>query len=47
LGAGAKCTITVTYHADRDDTNGTSGKLVITDNAVGSPQAVPLSGKSH
>jgi MBG domain-containing protein/centrosomal CEP192-like protein len=46
LGAGASCTITVTYHADRDDTSGTSGKLVITDNAPGSPQSVPLKGQS-
>jgi Legume lectin domain/MBG domain/Abnormal spindle-like microcephaly-assoc'd, ASPM-SPD-2-Hydin len=46
LGAGLSCTITVTYHADRDDANGTSATLFITDNAPGSPQSVPLSGKS-
>jgi hypothetical protein len=46
LAAGASCTITVTYHADRDDSRGTSGTLVLTDNAPGSPQTVPLKGQS-
>ena len=46
LAAGASCAITVTYHADIDDIFGTSGALVITDNAPGSPQSVPLKGQS-
>jgi len=47
LAAGASCTITVTYYADRDDTtNGTSETLIITDNAPGSPQSVPIKGQS-
>jgi hypothetical protein len=46
LAAGASCTITVTYHADRDDTSGTNGTLAIIDNAPGSPQFVPLKGQS-
>jgi MBG domain/Legume lectin domain/Abnormal spindle-like microcephaly-assoc'd, ASPM-SPD-2-Hydin len=46
LGAGSYCTIIVTYHADKDDGNGTSATLVITDNAPGSPQSVPITGKS-
>ncbi len=33
LAAGAKCTITVTYHADSDDRGGTTAKLVVTDSA--------------
>ena len=45
LAAGASCNIVVSYHSDRDDGNGVTGKLVITDNAPGSPQTVPLSGK--
>jgi hypothetical protein len=47
LAVGASCTITVTYHADRDDGNGVTATLVITDNAPASPQSVPLSGKSR
>jgi hypothetical protein len=46
LAAGASCTITVTYHADIDDLRGTSGTLVITDSAPGSPQSVALKGQS-
>jgi hypothetical protein len=48
LAVGASCVITVTYHADSDDRNGTTGNLVITDNAPapGSTQTVTLNGKS-
>ncbi len=46
LAAGSSCSITVSYHSDRDDGNGVKGTLVITDNAPGSPQSVTLSGKT-
>lgn len=48
LAVGASCVITVTYHADSDDHNGTTANLVITDNAPvpGSMQTVTLNGKS-
>ena len=42
LAAGASCTISVTF---TPNANGTvSGSLMVTDNAAGSPQSVPLSG---
>jgi len=46
LAPGSSCTITVSYHSDRDDGNGVKGTLVITDNAPGSPQSITLSGKT-
>ncbi len=42
----AYCTITVSYHSDKDDSNGVTGALVITDNAPGSPQSVSLKGQT-
>ena len=41
LGAGKSCTINVKFAADNDDLN-PYASLVITDNATGSPQSVPI-----
>jgi len=47
LTAGASCSIVVTFYADDSGTR--TATLVITDNAAGSPQSVPLTGtvKNH
>ncbi len=47
LAPGASCTITVSYTADRDDYPAATATLVITDNAPGSPQSVPLKGQKQ
>jgi hypothetical protein len=47
LAVGANCAITVSYAADKDDSNGVTGNLLVTDNAPGSPQLVALMGKTR
>jgi hypothetical protein len=42
VGVGASCTITVTFKPTKP--NVISGSVTVTDNATGSPQAVPLTG---
>jgi uncharacterized repeat protein (TIGR01451 family) len=48
LKAGASCVLGVGYVPDRDDSVGaiTSTSVVITDNAAGSPQSVPLQAET-
>ncbi len=48
LKAGASCVLGVGYVPDRDDSIGaiTSTSVVITDNAAGSPQSVPLQAET-
>jgi len=42
LGAGASCTITVTFQPQKTGTR--TGQISITDSGGGSPQVVPVSG---